>query len=825
MQFRKMAAVAGSALMAGMTLAGAAMAATNVGNIASLATPGTDGVANFPIFVIGKTAASADVAGAIDIAVRMAAESKTTTSVTTTSTSAAITGTEKDTIGLSSALNSVLPSTARTIHFSGLKQGTITWKGNTYDYYEDVTLGSTMVMNHDYGTSNINGTEKMVVPSGQYVYEYAFNKVLNMTDGATTAKNTGTLTNPEYSNPIKIKMLGKDFTIVGIGSNQVKLLSGSTGTATKDTASSTGLASTDGAYTAYVTAGVDNTWATIKLLDKAGNTIDTQSINKADSKTFSAAGLDIQVTAVRVSGTDPTTQHIEADLVVGASGTTTKTLSTSCDITSTGSSDTKFPGETKWCMQVGNNKVSGGASFGAVGTAAQGDVIQVIYKPSSTEYYKAGEKVSLPNSYGEVGFEGWNTDSFVTLTASPVTGVTGYNVSNTDQSFGNLNGIKVTADVAGSIVDPVTKTAYTTVYALLNYTYGTIGTAANNTPVMIGLYDPVKQKILLNFTAVPIASFGGATGLGYYKLLTSNSTEAPVGITNYSSKFNYWFNISYGGASTVADQQILNITFAGNATEGIGGSSWLSQFTIGGVGVGQNGNAVSMRWMNKSATWSTTAAPEFRLSTSDSADDNDVQVQTTATDGTTTAQQLIGKATQDVVADTGTIVSNAATNSGSQQVVVKVPGKALAVKAYFGKTGAAATTGGTTTSSTVIPVTTDVVKLDTEVVSADGASVLDTYKTQNLIVVGGPAVNQIAAQLLNVSFPSYGAASGIAQNTAVIKVLQDKYATGKVAILVAGYDAANTDAAALAIQSGKLSGNNKTSVVLTGTDVNSLVIS
>ncbi|MCD6275047.1 MAG: S-layer protein, partial [Candidatus Aenigmarchaeota archaeon] len=99
---------------------------------------------------------------------------------------------------------------------------------------------------------------------------------------------------------------------------------------------------------------------------------------------------------------------------------------------------------------------------------------------------------------------------------------------------------------------------------------------------------------------------------------------------------------------------------------------------------------------------------------------------------------------------------------------------------------------------------------------------IETAKTEkNLILVGGPAVNRLTAQALGLSYPSYGEASTIPENAAVIKLVNDAFTTGKVALIVAGWEAENTQAACSVLQkydydeyAPKLTG---TAVKVTGT--------
>ncbi|MEM3405824.1 MAG: hypothetical protein QW117_02550 [Candidatus Pacearchaeota archaeon] len=78
----------------------------------------------------------------------------------------------------------------------------------------------------------------------------------------------------------------------------------------------------------------------------------------------------------------------------------------------------------------------------------------------------------------------------------------------------------------------------------------------------------------------------------------------------------------------------------------------------------------------------------------------------------------------------------------------------------------------------------------------------DTIPTdKNLIVVGGSCVNSLAAKILNVAYPSCGESSTIQKDKYVIKVVAANSVvtgaqSGKIAVLVAGWEAADTRKAA-----------------------------
>jgi len=85
-------------------------------------------------------------------------------------------------------------------------------------------------------------------------------------------------------------------------------------------------------------------------------------------------------------------------------------------------------------------------------------------------------------------------------------------------------------------------------------------------------------------------------------------------------------------------------------------------------------------------------------------------------------------------------------------------------------------------------------KLDTEVTSADKS-------TKNLILVGGPAVNTLVKELGDAGktqtrdwYVSQG------EGTAIVDLVADAFASGKSALVVAGYSAADTRAATSMLQ-------------------------
>ena len=104
------------------------------------------------------------------------------------------------------------------------------------------------------------------------------------------------------------------------------------------------------------------------------------------------------------------------------------------------------------------------------------------------------------------------------------------------------------------------------------------------------------------------------------------------------------------------------------------------------------------------------------------------------------------------------------------------------------------TGGGTYEAAT--PIDTAVGMLDSEITAADQSE-------KNIILVGGPCANTLVRTLLDSTeatclsdFQDLGYTAG----TAMIKYVADAWGTGKAALIVAGYNAADTRAACAVLQ-------------------------
>ena len=760
-----------------MTISGVLATTLSVGNfVDSLGVPGT----GFYI-VVGSSAAVEDVVSAVDTGFYLASLSKETKSVA--GAVSAVDGVEREGIALGRISGGDYLYTAITggagfpssgllkaAHYSALKDTTLTWYGNQYDYRDQVDV-SGVTMRHDLATDKINGTETMYVESSDVKYEFVFEKALNLSSaGSTSTTAYGTIANPDYTNSLKIKLMGVDFTIVGVGATSIKALAGSAGTASSTK-------SVDyGDYKFYAVLGSSNSLQ-IDVKDKDGNAVETLTFigiasgtaaSKTTTKTSSA--LDVTVTSF---GTLTDGTVIGADLVVGPQGTTTHEYDQTADVTSTGTASDRFPGVgyEDWGIEF----VPGtGAASGYLGVNSK---VRVIYKPSEPLYLKVGGKLAFPNSFAELGFEGWNVgDNFATITVKPWGSGSVYN-STPYQIATDVYGLVIESDKSG-VIQSVTGNMYSKAYVVFNKSR-----AADTYPVAIGFPD-TQGRVIVNdsWAGAPIHSVNNSGEYAYGVLnLTGTANTTTYAFKLNNGEFDYYINVTVGNLTfDIGSNNVLyfNVT-AGNST---------------------TTQDVIFTFQNKTA-WTTSAAPQFQLGpTALTAEDYEVNA---TTEGT---PRNAGKKTQEVVSDSGIILASTSSSAASDAIKVKVASKNLAVKAYFGKLSGA-TTG--TTYDAMIPVTSPVAYLDTEVT--------DAMKAQNLVLVGGPCVNTLVASLATAAKFGYTCEGWPARNFGLVQVIDGAFTTGKFAVVIAGTRAQDTRLACHAVQQyvSLLKGKTATTVEVT----------
>ena len=156
--------------------------------------------------------------------------------------------------------------------------------------------------------------------------------------------------------------------------------------------------------------------------------------------------------------------------------------------------------------------------------------------------------------------------------------------------------------------------------------------------------------------------------------------------------------------------------------------------------------------------------------------------------------QNIGTKEYDLRTIYGVVVKNPDSNGASDKVVLSVPADQVKAKVVvYGPGGTSTTTEGGKIKK-VVPVTTAVAKLDTEV---DPTTV-----DKHLVLVGGPAVNRLTAQAMGLSYPTYGSSELLpyGEGEAYIRVYDGVFKEGQVVVVVAGWEAENTRMATSLLQ-------------------------
>jgi len=122
------------------------------------------------------------------------------------------------------------------------------------------------------------------------------------------------------------------------------------------------------------------------------------------------------------------------------------------------------------------------------------------------------------------------------------------------------------------------------------------------------------------------------------------------------------------------------------------------------------------------------------------------------------------------------------TSSGTDTLLIQYPEEATYAEIWMSPIGATVTTS--TEAATGIDIKT--------------ASEITDISLYNAIVVGGPAANEIAANLLGLTYPAIAEASGLAAGEAVLKMVENGANT---ALLVFGWETDDTKRAAKVIES------------------------
>jgi hypothetical protein len=130
----------------------------------------------------------------------------------------------------------------------------------------------------------------------------------------------------------------------------------------------------------------------------------------------------------------------------------------------------------------------------------------------------------------------------------------------------------------------------------------------------------------------------------------------------------------------------------------------------------------------------------------------------------------------------GTLTTKSAADSDQKTATISYPDTQIYANIFVGAVDSVVTTTGGSASASSLG---EVLVKDSEVSSVS---------SKNLIIVGGSCINSAAANVLGGAHcgASFTTATGVGANQFLIESFGDKYTAGKIALVVAGYEVADT---------------------------------
>jgi len=747
MQIKKFLATGLSAVMAGATLAGGALAATPLSDYPDFL--GNNGQID-AFVVVGADAQPADIVGAGDVVAGLASLSYTMVSSGTGAPSVSGAQTEDMDIGSDLSSNTIFTTTLDDADLEGLFDGEVTMSvggtSETYDAHEEIRLATGKV-SVETGLSADNPDEDFgtdiflqVLPGGVGYY-YVFDEALKSTPNITDASN---------DDPIRLNFMGRELYITSADTDSITVDVGE-----RFVLNAGGTDTTSDGKKVSLIKSLSNSKAQVSV-NGVTDIIDENSVR-------SLGGTEVKVTDI---ADDDGIEFDSATIIVGTAATFGEASDTFDDgegyIIPCGTlwkSDGCDEDDPDWVWDLANLESSNptiGVVFGdnrittpdddAPTVGSENNVLDLpggfawirLDKLTTDKYqdYEITDKVvTLRNSAGdqlaadkkviELSGEG-NNDAF-SITLAPGAGG---GTKETDKLYIYVNGS----------TSPDTVSVF--------WEDSDDGNKIKNTGINATTNTTLAAFAALNFESA-------AVNLDLRNVISGDETMFYINITGGSvaEELQFYFQESADG----------EVTYTGHS-------------------------------------------------------DSDTN---TANDIVYGGRDISGWE-EDTRTPAGLILRNPDSNSASDKIRFSVPSEYgsndFQIFVTIGASGAGTATSSSGGVKQLVPIAGSITKLDTEVGSAE--------KAKNLVLVGGPAVNRLTAEAMGLKYPTYGAASGISENTALIKIVDNAFTTGKAAVIVAGYEAENTRLATSVLQQAatKLAGISASEVTVSGASVASAVI-
>jgi hypothetical protein len=814
MQFRKLAAITGSALMAGLSLAAPVLATsvTKLSDIGNLVQT-TGNV--MPMFVIGATAATSDVAAAVDVAVGLAQYAKTSSIVTVPGATASVTGgvlldTADTKMYLTQNVNKIKTILTATDIPSLLASSSVEdTSGTKYEYSQYVNIGSKAMQ---FAQPDVSASIK----------DPAYLVKLDITPSASVYLVQGWVSFTKQfnaSNAIgkELTLFGKTFTISSETDSTQLVMFGLAGKETVTAGESKEIVIGTSTYTVQV-VGISATNAVLSVngiqkqvtaghtYDFGGTSVYVSDVfyyevpNKSGSVVLSI-GSDRYVfknTYAIQKGTSGNEEDVKGTYVsLSTSPNAMSDLKVSFDGYVASPAVDYIKAGTTWTDPIFGLKV-------AYNGPATVDSQDITIASGASNYYT----VSFVDKYGKSGTVSFAYDAdpasaggevLQDSTAKAIHVVEGENATLNEYVFVSAGSFPHMLKVTNLEDSATRKATFKDVFSGTEYkatnSTTTTGTAVidgqsytvtwGSSPSTVNIKDSDATK---TYVFPAIETKYGAKVAFFIPLsgqLFTNSTTLVLPTGEYTNP---------GTLGTTA-----NITTAGQIT-----------YTITASATGITG--VTKIYPNIGTEITKPAVIIVEEQSKDPAV-KDVAVFYVQDDDTTDKRLELKipaytHASGNIYKDVGTsstTVSQSATEWGTK-VVYDYTAAGTATITYpdtqryhpvavgsnpvisIGATGSV-------TTDTLLPITADVVKLDSEMASAD--------KTANdLVLMGGPCINTLVAELATAGKFPYTCANWPGRDFGRVQLISDAFATGKTALVIAGTRAADTDLAARIVQTG-----------------------
>jgi len=645
-----------------------------------------NGNTNF-LMVVGGAANPADVVGAINVAVRLGAESGEYVTIGTGGT--VVTGGESKDVALDLTLSEVTATTLRANKLAGFIDTKVRWDSKDVTVKENLMVKGldlkTSVDDSELGSGVFLGTvTDMSTNKFLYTYEISGSNF----DYTAVADSS--------SKKLEIKFLNKNFEIIDVTNG------------TKD--SITFKLGEDAVLGMGDTVTVDGT--TVKINSIGSNSV---SVTVGDLTRIIATSSEYDFGPVTVSinsilYTDDVNSR-QVDLTVGSD--ILKTVENGDSMEVFGEPDRARDANWVWYIDADNadtTKLNIGALFNQ-------------YLLDHTDDLKGvGEYLTLPNNYAKVSINRLNTDSYADIEGKFMISVTVDQDENGDEttSYERLPAFVLTSSESNTGFRVKVNSAWTetdTVYILRNAVNQTIGAFENSD--------------------------------GYIQIFNIGTNANNTG--NVTSELTVYYQDTEKAVTYTDNPAALAFTIA----------------------EGTEGNIV----------WDVDIAQRILGAESKQAEAVELTI-----DGNS-----IGTVEEDYRTQYGFIVRNPKSNGDRDVLAFAVPSEQVKATVIVEGPGSTSTTTPGSTIKKAVPIVDNIARIDTEVTEA-------MKQSKNLILVGGPAVNRLTAQALGLAYPSYGADSTVPEGAAMIKLVNDAFNGGRVALVVAGWDAENTRAACSVLQ-------------------------